>query len=71
MSSLVDLLKALGRDAALSEEYRKGPDAVLDRYDLSDEERRAVKEGDVDAVKRLSGLSDVHTTHSTVHAYDD
>lgn len=70
MSSLVDLLKALGRDAALAEEYRKDPDAVLDRYDLSDEERRAVKEGDVDAVKRLSGLSDVHTTHGTIHSYD-
>lgn len=70
MSSLVDLLKDLGRDAALADEFTKDPDAVLDRYDLTDEERQAVKEGDVDAVKRLSGMSDVRTTHSIIHSYD-
>lgn len=70
MPSLVDLLKDLGRDAALAEEYRKDPDAVLARYELSEEERQAVKNGDADAIKRLSGLSDVHTTHGTVQSYD-
>lgn len=34
-----------GRSPELITEFQKDPDAVLDRYDLDDEERRVLKEG--------------------------
>lgn len=70
MASLIDLLKDLGRDAALEGKYEKDPDSVIADYELSEEERKALKDMDVEAVKRLAGLEEVHVTNGTIKAYD-
>ena len=64
--------RRLGSDAALASEYRKDPEAVLNRAGLSDEERRAMLEKDYEAIKRLTGLTDgKFATNHLIHTYDD
>ncbi|MEZ5469304.1 MAG: hypothetical protein R3F18_16805 [Lysobacterales bacterium] len=71
MSSLLRLMKQLGADAALSNEYHRDPAGVIQRFDLSDEERDALLNKDYEAIKRLTGLKDGQfATNSTVSAYD-
>ena len=71
MSALLGLMRQLGSDAALAREYRDDPEAVIDRFALSDEERRALLEKDYGAIKRLAGLEDGQfATNSTISAYD-
>lgn len=69
MSELVRLLKDLGQDAELAEAYAKDPDVVLKQYDLSDDEIKALKSGDLDKIREVSGLDDLHMTNSTVKCY--
>lgn len=45
--SLQKFLYVLNRDEAAQESYRKNLDALLDTYDLNDEERRALLDGDI------------------------
>ena len=68
MSELVRLLRDLGQDARLAESYEKDPDAVLKQYDLSDDEIKALKSGDLDKIREVSGLDEVHVTKSTVRS---
>lgn len=70
MSNLADFLQNMGRDAGLVEEFERDPDAVMSRFDLSDEEKKAVREGDVEAIKRMSGLENVRKTNTSVTSYD-
>lgn len=70
MSSLVDLLRKLGQDPTLAQEFEKDPDAVMSRFELNEEERKALQSGDLETIKRVSGLSELHTTNKTVTAYD-
>jgi hypothetical protein len=71
MSSLLHLMKALGADAALAEEYHRDPSAVIARYNLSDAERAALLDKDYEAIKRLTGLRDGQfATNNTIKAYD-
>ncbi|MEM9304089.1 MAG: hypothetical protein AAGE01_18385 [Pseudomonadota bacterium] len=69
MSKLADLLKDMASDAALEAEWKKDREAVLDRYKLTPEERKAMVEKDVDAIKRLSGVDKVKV-NSTIKAHD-
>lgn len=69
MSKLVDLIESIGRDADLKEAYEKDPDAVMARFDLNEEEQKALREGDLDAIKRLTGLTNIHKTNKTVDTY--
>lgn len=72
MSKLLDLMRKLGRDAALAADYRKDPDAVMRRAGLSDEERKAMLERDYAAIKRLTGLEDgKFATNHFITAYED
>jgi hypothetical protein len=72
MSKLLDLMRNLGRDAALAAEYGKDPDAVAQRAGLSDDERKAMLGKDYAAIKTLTGLKDGQfATNHTVKAYDD
>lgn len=72
MSKLLGLMRELGRNAALAEEYKKDPEAVMRRMRLSDEERRAMLEKDYGAIKKLSGLRDGQfATNNTILAYDE
>lgn len=71
MSKLLELMKNLGSDAALAEEYKSDPEGVRRRAGLSDEEHRAMAEHDYAAIKSLTGLEDGQfaTNHSII-AYD-
>jgi len=72
MSKLLDLMRALGRDAALAAEYEKDPEAVARRAGLSDEERKAILEKDHAAIMRLTGLTEgKFATNHLIKAYDD
>lgn len=72
MSKLLDLMRKLGSDAALAEEYRRDPDAVMRRSGLSDEERAALHDKDYESIKRLTGLVDGQfATNHIILAYSD
>lgn len=71
-NKLLELVTALGRDAALAAEYEANPDAVLARYGVSDEAKAAMKAGDGAAVGRLCGVGDnYYATNGIVKAYDN
>jgi len=70
MDALIRLLKDLGSDAELAAEYEKNPDEVMEKRGLSEEARRAMKSKDLDAVRRLSGLREVHLSNSSVQSHD-
>ena len=72
MSKLLELMRELGRDAALAQAYQTDPDAVMQQAGLSDEERQALIDKDYDAIKRLTGLTDGQfATNSVIRAYDE
>lgn len=72
MSKLLDLMRNLGRDAALAAEYEKDPGAVMQRAGLADEESKAMLGKDYGAIKSLTGLTDGQfATNHVVKAYDD
>ncbi|PKM14515.1 MAG: hypothetical protein CVV12_13650 [Gammaproteobacteria bacterium HGW-Gammaproteobacteria-2] len=71
-NKLLELVNALGRDAALAAEYEADPDAVLARYGLSDEQKAAMKAGDCAAVAKLCGgdSDSYYANNTTIKAYD-
>ncbi len=69
MSGLKQLLIDLGRDGDITDQYAKDPNAVMDRYGCSAEEKKAMLDKDIDKLKRLSGLANLKS-NSRVHAYD-
>jgi len=72
MSKLLDLMRKLGSDAALAEEYGKDPAAVLRRAGLTEEEQKAMLDHDYAAIKRLTGLEDgKFAVNHLIKAYDD
>ncbi|MBB1471711.1 MULTISPECIES: hypothetical protein [unclassified Luteimonas] len=71
MSTLLDLMRRLGSDAALAAEYAKDPAAVVRRAGLSGEEQKALLAGDYAAIKRLTGLEDGQfATNHIIKAYE-
>jgi len=71
MSKLLGLMRRLGSEAALAEEYARDPDSVLQRAGLSEEEHRAMADRDYAAVKRLTGLEDgKFATNHTIKLYE-
>lgn len=70
MEALKQLLKDLGSDAELAAEYEKDPDGVMKKRGIPDEARKAMISKNLDEVRRLSGLRDVHLINSTIHAHD-
>lgn len=70
MSRLVEFLENMGRDADLTAEFENDPEAVMSRFGLSDEEKEAVRNKDVDSVKRLSGLHNIRLTNSNISTYE-
>lgn len=69
MSGLRQLLIDLGKDGDLMDQYDRDPNTVMDRYECSAEEKKAMIDKDVDTLKQLSGLSNLKS-NSGVHAYD-
>lgn len=70
MSGLKQLLIDLGKDAKLQDEYQKGPEKIMRRYECTDEEVKAMLAKDVDGLKRLSGLENLQSNH-TIKSYDN
>lgn len=70
MSELIKLLNDLGRDAGLAAQYRDDADSVIERYGLSAEAAKALKGEDIETIRRLSGLTEVHLTNGTIHSHD-
>ncbi|HRQ63325.1 MAG TPA: hypothetical protein PKZ76_00425 [Xanthomonadaceae bacterium] len=69
--ALLRLMRMLGSDAGLAEEYGKDPKAVIERFGLSTDERDAMLNKDYEAIKRLTGLKDGQfAANSTIRAYD-
>lgn len=72
MSRLLELMRELGRNASLAQEYEIDADAVMQRAGLSEEEQRALREKDYEAIKRLTGLDDGQfATNHSIWAYDE
>ncbi len=69
MSELIRLLNDLGQDASLADAWARDPDEVLAGYKLDDAVIKALKAGDVEAIKRASGMDNVRLTNSTIKAY--
>lgn len=69
MTNLTQLLKDLGTEAPLQEEYLKDPREVMSRYGLNDEETQAMLDKDVEKLKQLSGL-DKLKSNDIVHEHD-
>ncbi len=71
MTNLVRLMQALGADAALASEYARDRELVIKRFQLTDEERKALLDEDLAAIRKLTGLTDgIYVTNSTIIAYD-
>jgi hypothetical protein len=71
MSTLLDLMRELGGDAALAAEYAKDPAAVVRRAGLSADEQKAMLSSDYAAIKRLTGLADGQfATNHVIKAYE-
>ena len=64
MAGLRQLLIDLGKDGDLDAKYKEDPKAVMKRYELEDREVLAMLNKDVEAVKKLSGLEEVHSNGS-------
>ncbi len=65
-------MRELGRNANLAQEYETDAEGVMLRVGLSEEERRALRERDYEAIKRLTGLDDGQfATNHFIWAYDE
>lgn len=69
MSNIVKLLADLGTDAALEKEYSENPESVMGRYELSDEEKSAMTNNDVDKVKQLSKQDNIRMNDLIIKRY--
>lgn len=69
MSELTRLLKQLGEDSKLHDEYVANPEKVMKERGLKDQEIQAMLAKDVDKLKKLSGLDELKS-NGTVHACD-
>lgn len=69
MSKIVDFMNTLGADAAMERAFHADPEAVMERFGLDADERRAVVAGDADAVRGLAGLEAGGKTNKTIKSY--
>ncbi|WP_456404790.1 hypothetical protein [Thiolapillus sp.] len=71
MSKLAELLKRLGAEAKLAEAYEKNPLEVMEEAGLSKEEMELLKEGDLEKLRKATGLDSCQKINSNIKAYDD
>lgn len=69
MSRLTDLLKDLGADAELEQAFQRDPEGVMDRYEIDEATRTALRREDVNELSRVTGLSDISLSNGTVKGY--
>lgn len=71
MSGLRKLLEQMGTDAALEAELQSDPEGVMERFNLSEEEKQALRERDEARLRELSGIQDYRLSNgSPVKDYD-
>lgn len=58
MAGLRELLQQIGENADLEEELRNHPEAVMERYGLSEAEKQALRDRDEARLRELSGIRD-------------
>lgn len=71
MSTLNKLIHDLGNDAKLEEDYRKDPQSVMDRYNLDPEEIEALRTENLEQIRSICGLQNIHLSNGTVRSYDE
>ncbi|MCP1727846.1 hypothetical protein J2T60_001846 [Natronospira proteinivora] len=71
MSGLNELLRDLGSDAKLEKAYQEDPESVMERYRLTEEERQALRDQDIEKIKSLSGSTTASLSNTTVSSYDE
>lgn len=69
MSELTRLLKALGRDSKLHDDYVANPEGIMKEHGLDEKEIRAMLDKDLDKLRELSGLEELKS-NSTVSVCD-
>lgn len=70
MNKLLELLRDIGKDARLQQEYEDSCEALMERYGLDDNEKQALLRCDLDRIKSLTGASDVRMTKTIIEVYD-
>ncbi|MDQ2070086.1 hypothetical protein [Natronospira bacteriovora] len=70
MAGLNELLKALGASAELEARYGHDPEAVMEQFGLSEDEKAALRSGDMERIKALSGCSELSSSNTTFKSYD-
>jgi restriction endonuclease Mrr len=53
-----DFLVRYESDDQFKKSYEESPDAAMDEYHLTDEEKKVIKSGDQTEIKRVAGGSD-------------
>lgn len=69
MENLRKLLFDLGADAELARSFEQNPDEVLVEYSIDGAAAKAIKSADLEALRKLSGLDELHLTNTTIKAY--
>lgn len=69
MATLTDLLNDLGKNAELAASWEKDPEAVMEDYKLTDNEKQAMLAGDVEALRKASGMTSLNMTNGTVKSH--
>lgn len=70
MATLNDLLNDLGTNAELAASWEKDPEGVMAGYTLSDKEKQALLDGDVETLRKASGMESLHMTNSTISSHE-
>lgn len=71
MSNLVEFLSKLGSDPALAEAYTKDPETTMTTAGLTDEEKRLMTAGDLEALKQATGYSRLEMNNISIKAYKE
>lgn len=69
MENLKKLLSDLGENAALEKRYASDREAIFKEYQLSEDAADAMRREDLDRVRELAGLENVHLINSTIKSY--
>lgn len=69
MSALANLLKNLGSDPDLVEQYKQDARGTMERAGLNDEEIQAMLDKDLEKLKQLSGLENLRS-NGVIDTYD-
>jgi len=70
MNKLLQMLRDIGSDANTHQQFEADQEALMNRYGLDEQEKNAVRACDIDAIKKLTGASDVRLTKTSIDLYE-